>query len=58
MKKIVVEFKHLDGKIEEVTFETDRPIEWTIEQYSRNRAIVDSKVISETRINNKQMLFG
>jgi hypothetical protein len=58
MKKIVVEFKHLDGKIEEVTFETDRSIEWTIEQYSRNRAIVDSKVISETTINNKQMLFG
>lgn len=56
-KKYLVEFTHLNGKKEEVEFETDR-IDWTIEQWVRNRAVSDHRIISENSSNNKQMLFG
>ena len=58
MKKLlVIEFTHLNGEVEEVEFETDRGLEWTVEQFSRNRAIVSHKLISEASIGSKKMLF-
>lgn len=57
MKNYIVEFTHLDGRVEEVSFTTDR-IEWTIEQYRRNRQIAKYQVIDEGTSNTKQMLLG
>ena len=57
MKTYIVEFTYGDGTIEEVTLTTDR-IEWSIDQWMRNRYVVDHKSISEGSNNNKQMLFG
>jgi len=57
MKKYLIEFTHSDGTKEEVELTTDR-LEWSIEQWSRNRAIIGHKVISEGSSNSKQMLFG
>lgn len=56
-KKYTVEFLHFDGKKEVVELSTDR-IEWSIEQWKRNRHIVDHKIINEDTNNSKQMLFG
>jgi hypothetical protein len=59
-KKYIIEFTHQDGKVEEVELITDR-IEWSIEQWKRNRAIVNHKIIKEessNQNNNQQMLFG
>ena len=59
-KKYIIEITHQDGKIEEVELITDR-IEWSIEQWKRNRAIVNHKIIKEessNQNNNQQMLFG
>jgi len=60
MKKYTIEFTHQDGKIEEVELITDR-IEWSIDQWKRNRAIINHKIIKEEKTNNdsnSQMLFG
>jgi len=57
MKTYLIEFTHLDGKVEEVELTTDR-LEWSIDQWCRNRAIASHKVISEGSNNPKQMLFG
>ena len=57
MKKHIVEFTHLDGTVEEVTFNSDK-IDWSIKQWCRNRHVIDHKIISEGSSNNKQMLFG
>jgi hypothetical protein len=57
-KKITIEFTHLDGSIEEITFETDKSYEWTVEQFSRNRAISSHRLINESNVSGKQMLFG
>lgn len=57
MKTYIVEFKYGNGKTEEVELTTDR-LEWSIEQWKRNRNIIDHKVLSEGNNNNKQMLFG
>ena len=60
MKKYTIEFIHQDGKIEEVELITDR-IEWSIDQWKRNRAIINHKIIKEEKTNNdsnSQMLFG
>lgn len=57
MKKYLIEFTHIDGTVEEVELTTDR-LEWTIQQWCRNRAIADHKVISESSGNSKQMLLG
>ena len=54
-KKFIIEFTHSDGKVEEVEFITDRGYEWTVEQYSRNRAIVKHELIEESAGNNKKM---
>ena len=56
-KKYIIEFTHQDGKIEEVELITDN-IEWSIEQYCRNRSIVKHEIINESNSNRKQMLFG
>lgn len=57
MKKYIVEFKLGDGSIEEVELITDR-IDWSIEQWCRNRTVLDHKIISEGSSNSKRMLFG
>lgn len=57
MKKYLIEFTHTDGSIEEVELVTDR-LQWSIDQWMRNRSIRDYKVISEGTNNSKQMLFG
>lgn len=57
-KKLTIKFTHSDGKEEIVTFETDRGYQWTVEQFSRNRAIANAQLLSEETLNGKQMLFG
>lgn len=56
-KKYIVEFTHVSGEIEEVEFVTDN-IERSIEQWCRNRSVIDHKIINEGNSNTKQMLFG
>lgn len=56
-KKYIVEFTHVSGEVEEVELITDN-IEWSIEQWCRNRSIIDHKIINEGNSNSKQMLFG
>lgn len=57
MKKYLVEFTHLDGEKEIVELTTDR-IEWSIDQWKRNRSVVKHKIIESTLSENKQMLLG
>lgn len=57
MKKYIVEFLHSDGTKEEVELVTDR-LQWSIDEWMRNRKIVGHKIISEGNSNTKQMLFG
>jgi len=57
MKTYLIEFTHANGNKEEVELTTDR-LEWSIQQWCRNKHIVDHKVISEGSSNSKQMLFG
>jgi len=58
MKKYIVEFTHLNGTKEEVELTTDR-IQWSIDQWKRNRAIASHKIIKEENSNgSSQMLFG
>lgn len=56
MKKYIVEFIHTNGKIEEVEFVTDR-IEWSIDQWCRNRFVSGHKILSESSISSKKMLL-
>ena len=57
MKKYIVEFTHIDGKVETVEFITDR-LDWTVEQYCRNRAVTNHQVINEGSVDTKKMLLG
>ena len=57
MKTYLVEFTHSNGKVEEVELITDR-LEWSIEQWKRNRAIIKTEIIEEGSSNSKSMLFG
>jgi len=57
MKKYIVEFTHSDGSKEEVELTTDR-LEWSIEQWKRNRSIVKHEILEEGSANSKTMLFG
>jgi len=57
MKKYLIEFTHSDGTVEEVELTTDR-LDWSIEQWSRNRSVVSHKVLKEGSSNPKKMLFG
>ena len=56
-KKYLVEFTHLDGRVENVELVTD-DIQRSIDQWSRNRAIANYEILNEGQSNNKQMLFG
>ena len=56
-KKYLVEFTHLSGEVEKVELVTD-DIQWSIDQWSRHRAIKDYKIISEGSSTSKKMLFG
>lgn len=48
----------IDGSKEEVEFTTDR-LEWTIEQWMRNRSVKDHLIKEESNLNNtKRILFG
>ena len=57
MKKYIVEFTMTDGSKEEVEFITDR-LEWTIDQWRRNRSVSNHQVLNEGTIDRKQMLLG
>lgn len=57
MKKYIVEFTHISGEVEEVELITDN-IDWSIEQWTRNRQVANYKIINEGSSNSKQMLFG
>jgi hypothetical protein len=57
MKKYLVEFTLVDGTTEEVEFTTDR-LQWTIDQWCRNRKVIKQEVLEEGSSNSKQMLFG
>ena len=59
-KKYLVEFTHQTGEKEQVELVTDK-IEWSINQWCRNRAIVKHEIIAtinEYTNNDKKMLFG
>ena len=58
MKKLVIEFTHKNGEKEEVEFVTDRSYDWTVNQWSRNRWVIDHKLISEETVNDNKMLLG
>jgi hypothetical protein len=57
MKKYIIEFTYTNGNKEEVELVTDR-LEWSVDQWSRNRAITSHKVLSESSNPSKQMLLG
>jgi|TARA_S200002703_G_C3746512_1_gene229677 hypothetical protein len=59
-KKYLVEFTHQTGEKEQVELVTDK-IEWSINQWCRNRAIVKHEIIAtinEYTNNDNKMLFG
>ena len=56
-KKYIIEFTHSNGEIEVVELVTDR-IDWSIDQWKRNRNVIKHEIIEEGSTNNKQMLFG
>ena len=56
MKKYIVEFNLLDGTSEEIEFVTDK-IDWSIEQWGRNRAVRSYQIIQEGSSNTKRMLL-
>jgi len=56
-KTYLVEFTHSSGLVEEVELITDN-IEWSIQQWCRNRNILKHEVISEGSTNSKGMLYG
>jgi hypothetical protein len=57
MKTYLIEFTHLDGKVEEIELTTDR-LEWSIQQWCRNRAIKSHAILEEGSSKSKQMLFS
>ena len=57
MKKYIIEFTYLNGETEELEFETDRGLEWTVEQFSRNRSVTKHRLVSEVATSSKKMLF-
>lgn len=56
-KTYLVEFKESNGNTYEFEFLTD-DILFSIEQYSRNRHIVEHRILNEGAGDKKQMLFG
>ena len=47
----------IDGSKEEVEFTTDR-LQWSIDQWMRNRAVSGHQILEEGSSNSKQMLFS
>lgn len=57
-KHYLVEFTHITGETQVVEFNTN-DIEWSIDQWCRNRSITRFEIINEGNNNQpKQMLFG
>ena len=56
-KKYIVEFTLLDGTVENIELVSE-DIQWSIEQWSRNRAISKYEILEEGNSSNKRMLFG
>lgn len=56
-KKYLIEFTLHDGSKEVVELITDR-LEWSIEQWCRNRRVVKHEVLKEGNSNSKTMLLG
>lgn len=56
-RKYLIEFTHANGEKEVVELTTDR-LEWSIQQWCRNRNVIKHEVLEEGSSNNKQMLFG
>ena len=56
-RKYLVEFTEANGNTYEFEFLTE-DIEFSIDQYTRNRHIVSHRIINEGAGNKKQMLFG
>lgn len=56
-KKYVIEFVHLNGEKEIVELTTDR-IQWSIDQWMRNRAVASYTILEENSGNSKKMLLG
>lgn len=57
MKKYLIEFTHVDGSKERVELTTDR-LEWSIQQWCRNRSVVKHEILEEGSSNGKSMLLG
>lgn len=57
MKTYLIEFTHLDGRVQEVELTTDR-LEWSIQQWCRNRAVKSHTILEEGSNKSKQMLFS
>ena len=57
MKTYLIEFTHSTGKKEIVEIKTDN-LEWSVEQWKRNRHVVKHEILEEGNTNTKQMLFG
>ena len=57
MKKYTIEFTHSNGEKEIVELTTDR-LEWSIQQWTRNRNIIKHEILEEGSSNSKKMLFG
>lgn len=56
-KSYLIEFTYSNGSKEEVTLTTDN-IKWSIEQYCRNRSVINHQILEEGTSSSKQMLFG
>tara|TARA_B100000683_G_scaffold277294_1_gene335015 strand:- start:2522 stop:2698 length:177 start_codon:yes stop_codon:yes gene_type:complete len=56
-KKYLIEFTHSNGEKEVVELVTDR-LDWSIDQWKRNRSVIKHEIIEEGSTNTKQMLFG
>lgn len=56
-KTYLVEFTHSNGEKEEVELITDN-IDWTINQWCRNRSIIKHEIISEGNSSTKGMIYG
>jgi len=56
-RKYLVEFTEANGNTYEFEFLTE-DIEFSIDQYTRNRHIVSHRILNEGAGGKKQMLFG
>lgn len=57
MKKYIVEFTEPGQRVYEFEF-TTADIEKSIQEYTRNRTVLSSRIVNEEVGNKKQMLFG